>query len=91
MSYLDPYTVFTIILVIILIVYMFMETKRKPARIEYVTRELLVCYSCGFQVERDHEPGDFIGLVKGKCPRCGGDLKIKGIYSVDKSKILKAS
>ncbi|AFK50680.1 hypothetical protein TCELL_0255 [Thermogladius calderae 1633] len=91
MNTLDPYTLFMIVLTVLLIVYMYLETRKRPTRTEYVTRELLVCEGCGFQVERDFEPGDFIGLVKGKCPRCGRELKIKGIYSVDKSKVLKAS
>ncbi|WP_440060126.1 hypothetical protein ACSU1N_02965 [Thermogladius sp. 4427co] len=87
---LDPYTIFTIILIVLLVIYMFLETRRKPARAEYTTRVLLQCPTCGFQLEKDYEPGDMIGLKKGKCPRCGGDLKIRGVYSVSKSKVLKA-
>ncbi|MEM1695667.1 MAG: hypothetical protein QXS14_01795 [Desulfurococcaceae archaeon] len=62
---------------------------RRRRRPEYMIRELLVCVNCNYRVEKDHEAGDFIGLIKDTCPKCGGDLKIRGIYAVEKKQIFK--
>jgi hypothetical protein len=35
-------------------------------------------------VEKEFEPGDFIGMVKGKCPKCDGPMIVKAIYDVAK-------
>ncbi|AFL67211.1 hypothetical protein Desfe_1345 [Desulfurococcus amylolyticus DSM 16532] len=79
-----------VILMVILIVYLYLESRpKKPPREEYVTRVLIQCSSCEYRLEKDFEAGDFIGLDKGKCPKCGGIVKIRGIYAVEKSKILK--
>lgn len=90
---LDPNTLYNILMlaiVVALIVYLYLESRpKKPQREEYVTRVLLKCTSCGYRIERDFEAGDFIGLEKGKCPKCGGATKITGIYAVEKSKVLK--
>jgi len=76
-----------LVLLIIIIIYMIYDLySRRPKRSITYTRETLVCTKCGLNVERDFEPGDFIGLVKGKCPSCGGNLKIKAIYSIEKTK-----
>lgn len=77
-----------LILLLIIILYLVYESySRRPRRTLYAIRELLVCIKCNYRVEKDFEPGDFIGLIKGKCPKCGGDLKLKGIYAVEKSKL----
>ncbi|MEM0378862.1 MAG: hypothetical protein QXP68_07360 [Thermosphaera sp.] len=87
----DAYSLFLIAITILLIAYLILDTfMRKPKKKEYVTRELLKCAKCGLQVEREFEPGDFIGLAKDKCPKCGGELRVEGIYSVEKEKVLKA-
>jgi len=84
------YNIVMILIVIALIIYMYLESRpKKQQREEYVTRVLLQCLNCSYRLERDFEAGDFIGLEKGKCPKCGGSLKVIGIYSVEKSKILK--
>jgi hypothetical protein len=86
----DFYSLFLVAIVILLIAYLLIDTfTKKPKKKEYVTRELLKCVKCGFSVEKEFEPGDFIGLVKDKCPKCGGDLRVEGVYSVEKEKILK--
>lgn len=78
-------TIYLIIAVSLTILFLIYDTyRRRPRRTIYITRELLVCTKCNYRVERDAEPGDFIGLLKGKCPSCGGDLKITGIYAVEK-------
>ncbi|MEM4481153.1 MAG: hypothetical protein QXK88_02295 [Desulfurococcaceae archaeon] len=78
---------FLVVFVIIAAYFIYESYRKRPRKTAYVVRELLVCMSCNYRVERDFEPGDFIGLIKGKCPSCGGDLKLRGIYSIERSKI----
>lgn len=73
------------VLLVAVILYLIYESYLKKKREEsprYVTREILVCLNCNYVIEKDFEPGDFIGLIKDTCPRCGGKMRIKGIYSV---------
>ncbi len=74
--------ILTIIALAILIIQLYMEYRRKPKQAKYIPKELVKCRKCGYEIERDYEPGDFISLVKGKCPKCGGELIVKAIYSV---------
>lgn len=70
---------------ILIVLYMLYDTyKRRPKKTIQMVRESLKCIKCGLVVEKEFEPGDFIGLLKGKCPTCGGDLKIHAIYSIEK-------
>jgi len=83
-----PPDIIWLIVILILIIYLVYDTyARRPKKTEKIIRERLVCTKCGYVVEREFEPGDFIGLVKGKCPSCGGDLKIKAIYAIEKEKL----
>lgn len=87
----DILTYIAIVSAIVITVYFFMESIRKPGEPETETRELLVCGKCDYKVETRFEPGDFIGMIKGECPKCGSHLKIKAIYDVVKEeKNLKA-
>jgi len=61
-----------------------MELKKRPKKPEYETRELLECVNCKYRIEAPFEPGDFITMRKGKCPKCGTQLKIIAIYDVEK-------
>ncbi len=82
----DNYTeIFLLVLLVLLVLYMIYESylKRRKKEPTYVTREVLMCLNCKYVVEKDFEPGDFIGLIRESCPRCGGKMKIKGIYSVE--------
>lgn len=81
-------SIIAIVLFLIIVLYLVYESySRRPRKTVYVVRELLVCVKCNYRVEKDFEPGDFIGLVKGKCPQCGEDLKLKGIYAVERGKL----
>jgi len=83
----EPANIAIIVLLLVIIIYMLYEVyARKPRRTLYHVRELLVCKRCSYRLERDFEPGDFIGLIKGKCPKCGGELKLQGIYAVELGK-----
>ncbi len=73
-----------IIAAIGLAVYFLLETSRRPKEPETETKELLKCIKCGYTIEKEYSVGDFIGLVKDKCPKCGSPLKIIAIYDVVK-------
>lgn len=73
-----------LVLLLLMLIYLVYESYSKRLRKPiYAIRELLVCNKCNYRIEKDFEPGDFIGLIKGKCPRCGGELKLRGIYAVE--------
>ncbi|MEM0002441.1 MAG: hypothetical protein QXS24_01520 [Desulfurococcaceae archaeon] len=81
----DVTNIILLVLLILIMIYLVYDSYiKKPRKKTYVVRELLTCTKCKFNVERDFEPGDFIGIIKGKCPSCGGDLKLKAIYAVEK-------
>jgi len=76
------------VMFLLLVFYLVYESYLKKKREEnkkYVTRELLMCSNCNHIIEKTFEPGDFIGLVKDQCPRCGGKMKITEIYNVELS------
>jgi rRNA maturation endonuclease Nob1 len=78
-------SVILLVVMLILIIYMIYDMySRRPRRKTYHVKETLICTKCKYVVEREFEPGDFIGLIKGKCPTCGGDLKVKAIYAIEK-------
>lgn len=83
----DTSQVILVILLIILIVYYIIDMRRGAVKKrEYVTRTLLVCPACGYRAETDFQLGDYIGLKKGKCLQCGGEMVVEGIYAVEKKK-----
>lgn len=70
---------------VVMAIYLYIETRRKPRKPEYKTVELLECTKCKYKVEKEHKPGDFIGMIKGKCPKCTSPMKIIAIYAVEKT------
>ncbi|UXD21733.1 hypothetical protein IPA_07365 [Ignicoccus pacificus DSM 13166] len=52
--------------------------KKKEEEKKFIT--VLKCPKCGFQKERDWKQGDFVGLVEGKCPKCGALMEVYAIY-----------
>lgn len=86
----NSYEVLALLVFIALMIYLIVEPMlRKPKKPEYVTRELVVCDSCGYREERDYRLGDYVGLEEGKCPKCGGPMRVAGIYSVERKKAFK--
>ncbi len=85
MSYLDPATLVLVIAVtiILVLIQVLLEMRKRPREPKTVTRTLLQCMKCGERIETNYEPGDFIGLIKGKCRKCGGPTKIIGIYTIN--------
>ncbi len=70
-----------IVLLAILLVFSILMTERKkkpetPKRTITVIR----CDNGDYETKRDFRQGDFIGKVEGKCPKCGGILRVHSIY-----------
>jgi len=40
----------------------------------------LDCLSCKTENSRPHQEGDYVFKHTGKCPKCGGEMIITGIY-----------
>ncbi len=80
----DTITWIAIASAIMLSAYFLAVSMRKPKQPEYETKELLACTKCGYTVEQDFEPGDFIGMIKGRCPKCGAPMAVRAIYEVEK-------
>ncbi|MEZ0394657.1 MAG: hypothetical protein ABWK00_06425 [Desulfurococcaceae archaeon] len=87
----DLFTWISLVLFLVLLLALFLEFNKRPRRVDFVTRELLRCSRCGFELERDYEAGDLIGSRRGTCPRCGGELVVRGIYAIDRSKLLRGA
>lgn len=52
-------------------------------------RRLVACQSCGVESEGPFESSDYVFKGMGSCPRCGGSLYIKALYSLDAKTPLK--
>ena len=74
-----------IITTIVMVIYLYMELRKKLQKPEYDTKTLLKCPKCGYQIEKNYELGEFIGMVKGKCSKCNTPMKIIAIYVVEKT------
>ena len=81
----DPTLLLIVIIlgVTVILLQLYIESRRKPRELPRITRTLLKCTKCGNVLEIDYEEGDFISLVKGKCSRCGAPMKIQAIYTIE--------
>ncbi len=61
----------------------YLEIKKRPKEPKTITRTLLKCIKCNYREEANYEVGDFIGLLKKKCSKCGQPMKIIAIYSIE--------
>lgn len=75
---------------LIVFIIMIYRSARAPAKLEFAeVRRLIVCEQCGVETEGPYEKGDHVFRDIGSCPRCGGRLYIKAIYSIDAKTPLK--
>ncbi len=75
------------LLVFIILIY---RSARAPAKLDFSeVRRLIVCEQCGVETEGPYEKNDHVFRDIGSCPRCGGRLYIKAIYSIDAKTPLK--
>ncbi len=82
---LETLAVLILISIVTLIITTYLELRRRPSKPEYVTKEIVECIKCRYRIEQNFEPGDFISMYKGKCPKCHSPMKIKAIYRVEKT------
>ncbi len=59
---------------------MLFNVKKKKNEEEKKFITVVKCPKCGFTKTRDWKEGDFVGMVEGKCPKCGSLMKIHAIY-----------
>jgi len=59
---------------------MFVNIKKKKNTEEPKFYTLVRCSKCGYEYTREWKEGDFVGMVEGKCPKCGALLKVEAIY-----------
>lgn len=78
-----------IISLVLVLIQLWIESRKKPLEKEYATKTLLKCIKCGYTLERDFEPGDFITMIKYKCPKCGNPMRIEAIYAIEKAEQYK--
>lgn len=88
-----PYNIilwFLSILCIVILVILFIRGLRGVPKLKALeVRRLIVCQKCGVESEGPYESGDFVFRTIGPCPRCGGTLHIKALYSIDTKTPLK--
>ena len=75
-----------------LLIFLFLvyRSARGPPKIKLSeVRRLIACEQCGVETEGPFESGDHVFREVGTCPRCGGRLVVKGIYTIDEKKPLK--
>ncbi|MEM1642927.1 MAG: hypothetical protein QW369_05215 [Desulfurococcaceae archaeon] len=72
-----------VVMVIATIVKTLLDVYRRPKEPVIVMKTLLKCIKCDYVKEVDYQQGDFIGLLKGKCPNCSSSLKVRGIYAIE--------
>ncbi len=85
-SGLNDYT-FIILIAVIAVVAVILQTiielRKRPKQVRTTTKTLLECIKCGYRLEQPYTTGDFVGLVKTKCPKCGSPMKVIAVYDVE--------
>ncbi len=77
-------TLLLVLVAIALVAQLLLESRAKKKREpKYATKTLLKCTKCGYTIETDYEPGDFVGLIKRRCPKCGEPMIVYGIYDIE--------
>jgi DNA-directed RNA polymerase subunit RPC12/RpoP len=81
----------TVALVFLLIfLFLVYRSARGPPKIKLAeVRRLIACERCGVETEGPFESGDHVFREVGSCPRCGGRLVVKAIYTIDSKVPLK--
>ena len=69
--------------ILILVISIFLQSRSLPQLKAVEVRRLVACRDCDVESEGPFQAGDYIFREIGECPRCGGPLYIKALYSVD--------
>ncbi|ALU11857.1 hypothetical protein EYM_05475 [Ignicoccus islandicus DSM 13165] len=77
-----------------LTISMLMSVKKKNEESKGEFKTLIKCPKCGYERVREWKEGDFIGMIEGRCPKCGSLMKVEKIYKdveeeEEENKILK--
>jgi hypothetical protein len=75
--------------IIVLIVVLIRDLRSAPKIELSEVRRLIACRSCGVESEGPFESHDYVFKEIGTCPRCGGSLYVKALYSIDAKTPLK--
>ena len=67
-------------IVLLLALSIMLAEKKSSKKKEKKTITFVRCDKGDYESKRDFKPGDFVGKVEGKCPRCGGILRVYSIY-----------
>ncbi len=72
-----------LVLLLLLLYYTVFSPRRVLKRMNKLSalRMEVTCLKCGYREVRGVEKGVYVGMVIGKCSRCGGDLVVHSIYA----------
>ncbi|PUA33325.1 MAG: hypothetical protein B7O98_02535 [Zestosphaera tikiterensis] len=80
----EPLYILVIALTAFLISFLLMSLTRRPSNKPNEEQkkilEVIKCVNCGFEEKTSFKADDYVGKNVGKCPKCGGDLIVAGIY-----------
>ncbi len=69
-----------VLLAILLVFSILMSERKKKPETPKRTVTVVRCDNGDYEVKREFRQGDFVGKVEGKCPKCGGTLRVHSIY-----------
>lgn len=69
-----------VLLAILLVFSILMTERKKKPEIPRQIISVIKCDKGDYETKREFRQGDFVGKVEGKCPKCGGILRIHTIY-----------
>lgn len=75
-----------IIIVLLLALSIMLAEKKSSKKKEKKTVTLVKCDRGDYESKRNFKPGDFVGKVEGKCPKCNSILRVYSIY-VEESEV----
>ena len=80
----DTFTLMQLIAIVLLAILLafsiIMTERRKKPEAPKRTITVIRCDNRDYETKREFRQGDFVGKIEGKCPKCGGILRIHSIY-----------
>lgn len=69
-----------VMIVLLLALSIMLAEKKSSKKKEKKTVTIVKCDKRDYELKRDFKPGDFVGKIEGKCPKCSGTLRVYSIY-----------
>lgn len=69
-----------VVIILLLALSIALAEKRTSKKKEKKAITHVKCDKGDYELKRDFRPGDFVGKVEGKCPKCNGTLRVYAIY-----------